>query len=71
MRDFNVNWQKNSTEIRIQTEKMEDKSTEISSSDVIRPTLKMRRHNINSKYKAEENFKLNGVELFLLQQKCT
>jgi hypothetical protein len=66
MRDFNVNRQKNSTEIRIPPEKMEDKSTEIPSSDVNGPMLKIRRHNINARYKGEESFKLHSVALLLL-----
>jgi hypothetical protein len=45
---------------------MEDKSIEIPSSGVTGPMLKMRRHNINARYRGEENFKLHSVALFLL-----
>jgi hypothetical protein len=66
MRDFNVNLQKNSNEIRISTEKTEGKGTEIPSSDVIGPLFKMRRHNINARYNGEDRFVLQTVALFLL-----
>jgi hypothetical protein len=44
---------------------MEGKNTEIPFRDVIGPMLKMRKHNMNAKYKGE-NFKLHSVTLFLL-----
>jgi hypothetical protein len=50
-------------EIRIPTEKMKYKSTEIPASDVTGPMLKMARHNINAKYKGEGIFKLHCVTL--------
>jgi hypothetical protein len=45
---------------------MKGKGTEISSSDVIGPMLKMRGHNINARYKGKESFKLQSVAIFLL-----
>jgi hypothetical protein len=45
---------------------MEGTGTEIPSSDVIGPLLKMRRHNINARYNGEDRFKLQPVALFWL-----